>query len=170
MNLEAFTTVLLLRKVLKKQGNNLRKISSHLWHILKYKCTYIHGHAYICPQNTHTHTHMHLYTRLGELSPSFSFLKNWDFIYSFILLLFFWPQRMASGILVLISPVLKAQSLNHWTTKEVPPCPLAPKYRYTHIHICIYIWRDYLTHIYLWSVIYMCTHIFIYIYIIDGPL
>ena len=39
---------------------------------------------------------------------------------------FFWPRREARGILVprpgikLASPALEAQSLNHWTAREVP--------------------------------------------------
>ena len=56
--------LLLFRKVLEKQGYNLRKISCHLGPIFKFKCTYIHVHVRIHPQYTHTHTHTHSCTHL----------------------------------------------------------------------------------------------------------
>ena len=51
-------------------------------------------------------------------------LLDKDFIYLFIYL--FWPHYTAHGILVRqpgtepATPALEAQSLNHWTTREVP--------------------------------------------------
>ena len=44
----------------------------------------------------------------------------------FVCFLTFWPHHVARGILVpgpgikLMPPALEAQSLNHWTTREVP--------------------------------------------------
>ena len=45
---------------------------------------------------------------------------------SFIYFLFFWPHHVACGVLVpqpgieIVLPILKAESLENWTTKEVP--------------------------------------------------
>ena len=45
-----------------------------------------------------------------------------------LLLLFFWPCHVAYGILVpqsgieSVVPALGAQSLNHWTTRDIPGC------------------------------------------------
>ena len=56
-----------------------------------------------------------------------------------LLLLFFWPCHVAHGILVSQSgiesvvPVLGAQSLNHWTTREAPKEPIFMKnFKHTH--------------------------------------
>ena len=52
------------------------------------------------------------------------FLVFWVFFFN----LFFWPHRVACGILVprpgieAVPPALGAQSLNHWTPREVLSC------------------------------------------------
>ena len=51
----------------------------------------------------------------------------------------FWTHHLACEILVpqpgieLLPPAVKAQSLNHWTTSEVPPCAL----EYIHLCVCV---------------------------------
>ena len=127
------------QEVLKRQGNNLRKISSHLWYILKYKCTYIHWHAYICPQytHTHTHTHTHSYTCLGELSLSLSFLKNWDFIYfTFIFL------ATENGMWDLSSriPCNESTVLTTAPPRKSLPAP-QPLYIHTHTYTYAYVFE-----------------------------
>ena len=60
-------------------------------------------------------------------------------LYLFIFFLTFWPHHLACEILVpwpgieLLPPVVKAQSLNHWTTSEVSPCAL----EYIHLCVCV---------------------------------
>ena len=54
----------------------------------------------------------------------------------------FWTHHLACEILVpqpgieLLPPAVKAQSLNHWTTSEVPPCAL----EYIHLCVCVIGW------------------------------
>ena len=49
----------------------------------------------------------------------------WEVIFFFCSLLFFWPHRVACGILVPLPgieptpPAVEAWSLNHWTAREV---------------------------------------------------
>ena len=140
MNLEAFTTVLLLRKVLKKQGNNLRKISSHLWHILKYKCTYIHVHAYIYPQNTNTHTHTHTHSLIHMLGWTISvslFFKKLRF-YLFIYFTFIFLAT-ENGMWDLCSriPCNERTFLTTAPPRKSLPAP-QPLYIYTHTHTYTY--------------------------------
>ena len=61
-----------------------------------------------------------------NLLPQVSAANTFPFIYGcFFFFLFFWPCHAACGILVQpgikpMPPALGAQSLNHWTTREVP--------------------------------------------------
>ena len=53
-------------------------------------------------------------------------LALWDSSYPRFIFIYFWPWYVACGILVPgpgiepVPPTVEAQSLNHWTTREVP--------------------------------------------------
>ena len=68
-----------------------------------------------------------------------SFLDNIYFIFYnfFYLFIYLWPRHAACGILVPwpgikpVPPALEAQSLNHWTAREVPLSNIFIAVKYT---------------------------------------
>ena len=101
--------------------------STKLWHSRSSKTG---------PLPTHTHTHTHTHAQLSSKCHAPSKLEHSLFLecafptslpsYHLLVFFFFWPHRVAWGLLVPrpgiepAPPAVEAQRLNRWTAREVP--------------------------------------------------
>ena len=75
------------------------------------------------------HTLKGLIVESGFLTPGLELFVSLNPCSNFIFILIFWSYHVACGILVPgpgikpATPALEVQSLNHWTTREVPLNP-----------------------------------------------
>ena len=73
--------------------------------------------------------HIRLYVLTISESIKIKTLTGMGFLFPDFFFFFFWPHHAACGILVPqpgiepVPPAVEAQSLNHWTAREVPLFP-----------------------------------------------
>ena len=84
-------------------------------------------------------------------------------VFPICIFFFFWPNRVTCRILVLC--IVRARSLNQWTTREVLVyfiCILYVFYMYFNttltLYIYLYIWYCFILHTYIVDVVHVKTH------------